>query len=93
MTTSGIPEIDRQTAHLIPEHLQYNEAGMAGSAYGFVALLAYGLADAAGLPWLFAGFLGLAAAYAAGRFDGGRAWSAYHRQFNRLMAERMNSDA
>jgi hypothetical protein len=79
--------IERETAHLIPRYPQYNEAGALGAAYGFVGIIIFWLTNAAGLYWLFAGCLAVAVAYAAGRYDGGRAWKPYHREYSRLLEE------
>lgn len=93
LTISDIGEIERETAHLIPPHPQSHGAGISGFAYGGIALAVYWLAGVAGLPSIAGAAIALVIAYVSGRYDGKIAWRPYHRQVDRLMAERMNSDA
>jgi hypothetical protein len=88
LTISDIGEIEREAAHLIPQHPQDHYAGLVGFAYGGIALAVYWLAGAIGLPSIVGAAVALAIAYASGRYDAGRAWKPYNQMFNRLMMER-----
>jgi len=89
LSITDIAEIQRETAHLIPEHPQYHHAGLMGLAYGGIALAVFWLTNVPGLPPALGAAIALVITYLCGRYDGGRAWRHYHRQFDRLMAERM----
>jgi hypothetical protein len=94
LSIKDIGEIEREVAHLIPQHPQYHNAGLVGFAYGGIALASYWLAVGfLGLPWMLGALIALTIAYLAGRYDGSIAWRHYHRQYYRLMDERRNSGA
>ncbi len=75
-------ELERRIAHLQPKPKLADEAGAVAVAYAAIALFVQWLISASGPPLWIGSLLGLAAAWAAARYDTKRKWKPYFTAFN-----------